>query len=56
MTKFKFMVEIAPDIDMEEINIEYKVIQKHIKGDVEEALRDYGLDVLDVECIEDYIE
>ena len=44
------------NIDMEEINIEYKVIQKHIKGDVEEALRDYGLDVLDVECIEDYIE
>jgi len=49
MSKFKFMIEIVTDI--EELDIDYKVVQKHIKGDVEEAMRDYGLNVLDVECI-----
>lgn len=53
MTKFKFMIEIATDIVMEELDIDYTVVQKHIKGDVEEAMRNYGLDVLNVECIEE---
>jgi hypothetical protein len=53
MTKFKFEIEIATDIVMEELNIDYKIVQKHIKGDVEEAIRNYGLDVLGVKCIEE---
>jgi hypothetical protein len=52
MTKLKFMIEIATDIDMEKLNIDYNVFQKHIKGDVEEAMRNYGLNVLNVECME----
>jgi len=53
MPKFKFMIEIATDIVMEELDIDYKVVQKHIKGDVEEAMRNYRLDVLNVVCIEE---
>jgi len=53
MTKLKFMIEIAIDIDMEELNVDYNVVKKHIKGDVEEAMRNYGLDVLNVECMEE---
>jgi hypothetical protein len=53
MTKFKFEIEIATDIVMEELNIDYRVVQENIKYDVEEAIRNYGLDVLGVECIEE---
>jgi len=52
MTKFKFEIEIATDIVMEQLNIDYKVVQENIKGDVEEAIRNYGLDILSIECIE----
>jgi len=45
--KFKFMVEIA--LDGEDDN-EFET--GHLQGDIEEALRDYGLNVLNIEAIE----
>jgi hypothetical protein len=49
--KFKFMIEIASFSDIEETNSKYNICQEHIQDDVEEALRDYGLNVLNIEAI-----
>jgi hypothetical protein len=49
--KFKFMIEIASFSDIEETNSKYNICQKDIQYSVEEALGDYGLNVLNIEAI-----